>query len=234
MSNSTCIEMEDDVREDIGECLPSAPKKKKRRVEDVQSEPQVEAQEEMVTPDNFKYNIGDIIKMSDPNTNLISPVNPDKQYHDNLRVIFRFYDGNHVYIVEAEDGICLITPEQQTELVERSTAPNTPPDNKPEPEPEVKTVSQEEYFREVSTLNGKIRQLEQQYADERQKTDREKAKVEQMLHRSVGCLDAVKAMLESSGGGATHRMRDFYAEAMVKFIGNAKATLQSYAEPEPF
>lgn len=108
------------------------------------------------------------------------------------------------------------------------------PDNKPEPEPEVKTVSQEEYFREVSTLNGKIRQLEQQCADERQKTDREKTKVEKMLHKSVGCLDAVKAMLESSGGGATHRMRDFYAEAMVKFIGNAKATLQSYAEPEPF
>lgn len=103
----------------------------------------------------------------------------------------------------------------------------------PVDDPQVKTVSQEEYFREVSTLNGKIRQLEQQCADERQKTDREKAKVEQMLHRSVGCLDAVKAMLESSGG-ATHRMRNFYAGAMVKFIGNAKATLQSYAEPEPF
>lgn len=229
MSNSTYIECEDDIREDLGESLPSAPRKEKRHVETVEPEPQ----EEKATPDNFKYNIGDIIKISDPNTNLISPANPDKQYHDNLRVIFRFFDGNHVYIVEAEDGICLITPEQQTELVERSTAPNTPPDNKPESEPEVKTISQEEYFREVSTLNGKIRQLEQQCADERQKTDREKAKVEQMLHSSVGCLDAVKAMLESSGG-ATHRMRDFYAEAMVKFIGNAKATLQSYAEPEPF
>ena len=103
----------------------------------------------------------------------------------------------------------------------------------PVADPQVKTISQEEYFREVSTLNGKIRQLEQQCADERQKTDREKDKVEKMLHSSVGCLDAVKAMLESSGG-ATHRMRDFYAEAMVKFIGNAKATLQSYAEPEPF
>lgn len=229
MSNSTYIECEDDIREDLGESLPSAPLKEKRRVETVEPEPQ----EEKATPDNFKYNIGDIIKISDPNTNLISPANPDKQYHDNLRVIFRFFDGNHVYIVEAEDGICLITPEQQTELVESSTAPKTPPDNKPEPEPEVKTISQEEYFREVSTLNGKIRQLEQQCADERQKTDREKAKVEQMLHSSVGCLDAVKAMLESSGG-ATHRMRDFYAEAMVKFIGNVKLMLQSYAEPEPF
>lgn len=81
---------------------------------------------------NIKYNIGDIIKISDPDTNLCSPASPDKQYHDNLRVVFRFFDGNHVYIVEAEDGICLITPEQQTELVERSTQPNTPPDNKPE------------------------------------------------------------------------------------------------------
>lgn len=129
MSNSTYIEVEDDVREDIGECLPSAPKKEKRRVEDVQPAPQ----EEKATSDNFQYNIGDIIKISDPDVNLCSPASPDKQYHDNLRVIFRFFDGNHVYIVEAEDGICLITPEQQTELVERSTQPNTSPANKPEP-----------------------------------------------------------------------------------------------------
>lgn len=103
----------------------------------------------------------------------------------------------------------------------------------PAPEPEVKTVSQDEYFEKVSTLNGKIRQLEQQCADERRKTDKAKADVEEMLHKSVACLDAVTAMLESSGG-ATHRMRDFYADAMVKFIAKAKLNLQAYAEPEPF
>lgn len=128
MSNSTYIKMENDDREYIGECLPSAPKKEKRRVEDVKPEPQ----EEKVTQDNFKYNIGDIIKVNDPDTNLLSPAGNGKEYHDNLRVIFRFYDGNHVYIVEAEDGICLILPEHQAELVERSTAPNTPPDNVPD------------------------------------------------------------------------------------------------------
>lgn len=122
-NNPTCIE--GDVR-DIGVCLPSEPKKEKRRVEDVKPEPQ----EEKVTPDNFKYNIGDIIKVNDPDTKLLSPC--FKEYHDNLRVIFRFYDGNHVYIVEAEDGICLILPEYQAELVERSTTPNTPPDNTPD------------------------------------------------------------------------------------------------------
>lgn len=128
MSNSTYIEIEDDVREDISECLPSAPKKEKRRMEDVQPEPQ----EEKVIPDNFKYNIGDIIKVAKTDISLYAPANLNKQYHDNLRVIFRFYDGNHVYIVEADDGICLVLPEYQAELVERSTAPNTPPDNAPD------------------------------------------------------------------------------------------------------
>jgi hypothetical protein len=39
MEKSNFIEMEDDVREDVGECQPSAPKKEKRRMEDVQPEP---------------------------------------------------------------------------------------------------------------------------------------------------------------------------------------------------
>ena len=40
-------------------------------------------------------------------------------------------------------------------------------------------------------------------------------------------------MLECSGG-ATHRMRNFYATAMMKFIGNTKKILRSYADPMPF
>ena len=233
MSNSTYIEMEDDVREDIGVRQPSAPKKEKRKVEDVQPEPQVQAKEEKVTPDNFKYNIGDIIKVNDPNTHLLSPAGTGKEYHDNLRVMFRFFDGNHVYIVEADDGIALILPEYQAELVERPTAPNTPPDNKPEPEPQAKTVTQDEYFEEVSTLNGKIREMEQMLQAEQQKNSKQKEDIVEFLRKSEACLDAVSAMLECSGG-ATHRMRDFYADAMRKFIGNAKTLLRSYAEPEPF
>ena len=233
MSNSTYIEVKDDVREDIGEGLPSAPKKNKRRIEDVQPEPQVEAHEEKATSDNFKYNIGDIIKISNPGLFICSPASPDKQYHDNLRVIFRFFDGNHVYIVEAEDGICLITLEEQTELVERSTQSNTPPDNKPEPEPQAKTVTQDEYFREVSTLNGKIRELEQLLHAEQQKNSKQKEDTVEFLRKSEACLDAVFAMLECSSN-ATHRMRDFYATAMMKFIGNTKTLLRSYAEPLPF
>ena len=143
MEKSTYIEMEDDVREDIDVCQPSAPKKEKRRIEDV------------------------------------------------------------------------------------------PPDNKPEPEPQARTVTQDEYFREVSTLNGKIRELEQKLSAEQQENRKQKKDTEEFLRKSEACLDAVSAMLECSSG-ATHRQRDFYADAMRKFIGNTKKILRSYADPMPF
>ena len=97
----------------------------------------------------------------------------------------------------------------------------------------VETVTQDEYFREVSTLNGKIRELEQLLQAEQQKNSKQKEDTVEFLRKSEACLDAVTAMLECSGG-ATHRMRDFYADAMRKFIGNTKKQLQSYAEPMPF
>lgn len=44
--------------------------------------------------------------------------------------------------------------------------------------------------------------------------------------QTVGCLDAVKAMLQlSQGNGATHRMRDFYGESIIKFINSARQKL---------
>lgn len=172
---------------------------------------------------NFKYNIGDIIKVSDPDTNLLPP-GGDKEYHDNLRVIFRFYDGNYVYVVEAEDGICLILPEYQAELVERYVQPE-----QPSPDPETKTVSQDEYFSEVSTLNGKICELEQKLSVEQQKNLKQREDIAEYLRKSEACLDAVTAMLECSGG-ATHRMRDFYASAMMKFIETVKSQLRCTAD----
>ena len=103
----------------------------------------------------------------------------------------------------------------------------------PVADPSAKTVTQDEYFRDVSTLNGKIRELEQLLQTEQQKNSKQKEDTVEFLRKSEACLDAVTAMLECSGG-ATHRMRDFYAQAMRKFIGNTKTLLRSYAEPEPF
>ena len=95
------------------------------------------------------------------------------------------------------------------------------------------SLVQDCYSREVSTLNGKIRELEQELSAEQQKNSKQKEDVAEFLRKSEACLDAVSAMLECSGG-ATHRMRDFYADAMCKFIGNAKKILRSYADPLPF
>ena len=105
----------------------------------------------------------------------------------------------------------------------------------PEPiaDPNAKTVTQDEYFREVSTLNGEIRELEQKLSAEQQKNSKQKEDTVEFLRKSEACLDAVSAMLECSGG-ATHRMRNFYADAMRKFIGNTKKILRSYADPMPF
>jgi len=95
------------------------------------------------------------------------------------------------------------------------------------------TLVQDYHFREVSTLNGKIRELEQKLSAEQQKNSKQKEDIAEFLRKSEACLDAVTAMLECSSG-ATHRQRDFYADAMRKFIGNTKSQLRSYAEPMPF
>jgi hypothetical protein len=54
--------------------------------------------------------------------------------------------------------------------------------------------------------------------------------------QTTGCLDAVKAMLElSQGNGATHRMRDFYGQSIIKFIDSARQKLAASREDEiPF
>ena len=95
------------------------------------------------------------------------------------------------------------------------------------------TLIQDCYPREVRTMDGKIRELEQKLSAEQQENRRQEENIAEFLRKSEACLDAVSAMLECSGG-ATHRMRDFYAEAMQKFIGNAKKILRSYADPMPF
>ena len=97
-------------------------------------------------------------------------------------------------------------------------------------DPNTKTVTQDEYFEKVSTLNGKICELEQKLSAEQQAGCKQKKDTEEFLRKSEACLDAVSAMLECSSG-ATHRQRNFYADAMQKFIGNAKTLLRSYADP---
>jgi hypothetical protein len=95
------------------------------------------------------------------------------------------------------------------------------------------TLAEDCFPREMREMPDKIRELEQKLSVEQQKNSKQKEDTMEFLRKSEACLDAVSAMLECSVG-ATHRMRNFYAEAMRKFIDKAKTQLQSYADPVPF
>ena len=65
----------------------------------------------------FKFKVGDLLKVGGNIESIISPADSSKEYIDNLRVVFRFWDGkNNVYVVTAEDGIGLILLEDDAEL----------------------------------------------------------------------------------------------------------------------
>jgi len=70
------------------------------------------------------------------------------------------------------------------------------------------TLVQDCHFREVSTLNDKIRELEQKLSAERQKNSKQKEDTMEFLRKSEACLDAVSAMLECSDSASTSRGRN--------------------------
>ncbi len=72
------------------------------------------------------------------------------------------------------------------------------------------------------TIDGLLGEVEQAKHD----MERMKKENDANYQQAVGCLDAVKAMLQlSQGNGATHRMRDFYGESIIKFIDSARQKL---------
>lgn len=83
------------------------------------------------------------------------------------------------------------------------------------------------------TIDGLLGEVVQAKHD----MERMKKENDANYQQAVGCLDAVKAMLElSQGNGATHRMRDFYGESIIKFIDSARQKLAARhdADPMPF
>ena len=43
---------------------------------------------------------------------------------------------------------------------------------------------------------------------------------------AIACLDSVEAMLRHSTHGATHRMRNFYTDAMLEYIKKVRADIR--------
>lgn len=89
----------------------------------------------------------------------------------------------------------------------------------------------------INNQNKTIDGLQGEVAQAKHDMERMKKENDANYHQAVGCLDAVKAMLElSQGNGATHRMRDFYGESIIKFVDSARQKLAARhdADPEPF
>ena len=75
----------------------------------------------------YNFNIGDLLKVGENLGSIWSPANVEKKYKDNLRVVFRFWDGlSNIYVVTAEDGITMLLLENDAELQEAA---------EPQPEP---------------------------------------------------------------------------------------------------
>ena len=68
-------------------------------------------------------------------------------------------------------------------------------------------------------------------------TDSQKKDLEEecksINNRAIACLEVVKAMLENTHG-ATHRMKDFYTDAIEKYIENVKEDLSHRVWQYPF
>lgn len=89
----------------------------------------------------------------------------------------------------------------------------------------------------INNQNKTIDGLLGEVAQAKHNMERMKKENDANYQQAVGCLDAVKAMLElSQGNGATHRMRDFYGESIIKFIDSARQKLAERhdAAPIPF
>jgi len=86
----------------------------------------------------------------------------------------------------------------------------------------------------ISNQNETIQRLMGEVVKAAKDRERMKKENDANYQQAVGCLDAVKAMLElSQGNGATHRMRDFYGESMIKFIDSARQKLAARHDADP-
>lgn len=88
---------------------------------------------------------------------------------------------------------------------------------------------QEEYFTELNELNGQLRALKCEAINQSKRIERMEKEGDALVRQSVACLSSVKAMLQHSNTcGATHRMKGFYTNAMVKYIDRVIAGFDSF------
>lgn len=80
------------------------------------------------TEQDYKFNLGDIVKTIKGFT-IHHPLEFEKTYTGNLRIVYRFFDGmGYIYVVEVEYGVRIPVCESNLELVAPSESPYVPQD----------------------------------------------------------------------------------------------------------
>lgn len=202
MSNSTYIEEEE------REMAPACPQKKAVKKED------------------FKYNIGDVLMAKPPMIGISSPARPDILYVSHLRVVFRFWDGNdHVYIVEAEDGIGLIIMEKDAKLEQSAPEPQSGQSENNIDKQEL-IDAEKAWQAEINSRDKRIDDLQRENFEKTRRLKEIDDMGEVNTRTAIACLNSVEAMLRHSMCGATHRMRNFYTEAMLQYMEKVRADIR--------
>ena len=205
MSNSTYIE-----EEECRECK-ALPQKERKEV----------------TKDDFKYNIGDVLTVQPPTIGISSPARPDILYKEHLRVVFRFWDGGaHVYVVETEDGIGMFMMEQDAALESHAPAPEPQPEQPKGYTEEQVNDLQEAWKESLEKRDKKIDELQREVFDKTRRLKEIDDLGEVNTRTAIACLDSVEAMLRHSLHGATHRMRNFYTDAMLEYMDKVRADIK--------
>lgn len=95
---------------------------------------------------DYKFNLGDIVK-TDHDFTLHHPLEYEKTYTDNLRIVYRFFDGmGNIYVVEVEDGVRMPICESNIKLVTPSKSPYVPQD-----------IPENERLLDIETYNALMR-----------------------------------------------------------------------------
>ena len=117
----------------------------------------------------FKFSVGDVLKVNDEIVSICSPANVEKQYKDCLRVEYRFWDGqDNIYVVTAEDGISMLLMEKDAALQERGETTNAfDPGKSDSPLIEKETYRR---LRQIGVLNTSVRAYNRGTSDYSQHT----------------------------------------------------------------
>jgi hypothetical protein len=76
--------------------------------------------EEQTKKVEYLFDVGDIVKMKKGESFFIG----NKEYHEHLKVVFRFFDGEFPsYVIETEDGVGTPLREYDLDLEEKCCAP---------------------------------------------------------------------------------------------------------------